>query len=638
MAALLRRGLTEEGHAADVARTRRRRALDGARRRVRRDRARRDAARAATASRSAGGCASGGIWAPVLMLTARDAVEDRVAGPRRRRRRLPDEAVLVRRAARAAARARPPRRGRSGRRCSRSATSASTRRRAGSGAARPRSRSRRRSSRCSRRSCAGPGEVLSRYQLLEHAWDYGYENRSNVVDVYVRYLREKIDRPFGRDSLETVRGAGYRLRAGDEPAADPRPADARLRARDGARARGDRARSLYVRLQLVARRGARRGARRRSSAAGSRSRRRATAQPIADSARSAADERSHRRGRAPRRAASLARRRRRRSTRGPPARLRAPRRRADGRSPWSSRRSLDDRDEALAALLAELLLDRAARARSLASLAGYALAAAALRPVEAMRRRAGEISAATSRASGCRCRAARDEIRGSATTLNEMLGRLEAALERERRFVADASHELRTPLALLKTELELALRRPRSPEELEAALRSAAEETDRLCGWPRTCSCSRARRGRLALRREPIAARELLESVARRFGAAAPSSADDALEVARWRRPTGSGSSRRSATSSTTRSATAAPPVRLERRGQANGAVELHVADDGAGLPARLPRRTPSSASAAPTRRGRSRAPGSGSRSSRPSPAPTAARRPPGTSPAAGPR
>jgi two-component system, OmpR family, response regulator len=57
-----------------------------------------------------------------------------------------------------------------------------------------------------------PGEVLSRFQLLEHGWDYDYENRSNVVDVYVRYLREKIDRPFGRDSIETVRGAGYRLR------------------------------------------------------------------------------------------------------------------------------------------------------------------------------------------------------------------------------------------------------------------------------------------------------------------------------------------------------------------------------------------------------------------------------------------
>jgi two-component system OmpR family response regulator len=57
-----------------------------------------------------------------------------------------------------------------------------------------------------------PGEVLSRFQLLEHAWDYDYENRSNVVDSYIRLLRRKIDRPFGVDSIETVRGAGYRLR------------------------------------------------------------------------------------------------------------------------------------------------------------------------------------------------------------------------------------------------------------------------------------------------------------------------------------------------------------------------------------------------------------------------------------------
>jgi two-component system OmpR family response regulator len=57
-----------------------------------------------------------------------------------------------------------------------------------------------------------PGRVLSRFLLLEHAWDGQYENRSNVVDVYVRYLRNKIDRPFGIESLETVRGVGYRLR------------------------------------------------------------------------------------------------------------------------------------------------------------------------------------------------------------------------------------------------------------------------------------------------------------------------------------------------------------------------------------------------------------------------------------------
>jgi two-component system, OmpR family, response regulator len=58
-----------------------------------------------------------------------------------------------------------------------------------------------------------PGQALSRLQLIENAWDFAYENRSNVIDVYVRYLREKIDRPFGESSLETVRGVGYRLNA-----------------------------------------------------------------------------------------------------------------------------------------------------------------------------------------------------------------------------------------------------------------------------------------------------------------------------------------------------------------------------------------------------------------------------------------
>jgi two-component system, OmpR family, response regulator len=57
-----------------------------------------------------------------------------------------------------------------------------------------------------------PGEVLTRFDLLEHVWDQSYENRSNVIEVYIGYLRDKLDRPFDRRSLETVRGAGYRLR------------------------------------------------------------------------------------------------------------------------------------------------------------------------------------------------------------------------------------------------------------------------------------------------------------------------------------------------------------------------------------------------------------------------------------------
>jgi two-component system OmpR family response regulator len=63
-----------------------------------------------------------------------------------------------------------------------------------------------------------PGEVLSRTTILEHVWDFAFDGDSNVVDVYVRYLREKVDRPFGRSSIQTVRGSGYRLR--DVPAAD----------------------------------------------------------------------------------------------------------------------------------------------------------------------------------------------------------------------------------------------------------------------------------------------------------------------------------------------------------------------------------------------------------------------------------
>jgi two-component system OmpR family response regulator len=65
-----------------------------------------------------------------------------------------------------------------------------------------------------------PGEVLSRTDLLEHVWDFAYEGTSNLVDVYVRTLRERIDRPFGVDSIETIRGAGYRLR-GEPPAEAP---------------------------------------------------------------------------------------------------------------------------------------------------------------------------------------------------------------------------------------------------------------------------------------------------------------------------------------------------------------------------------------------------------------------------------
>jgi signal transduction histidine kinase len=111
-----------------------------------------------------------------------------------------------------------------------------------------------------------------------------------------------------------------------------------------------------------------------------------------------------------------------------------------------------------------------------------------------------------------------DEISRLAVTLNDMLVRLQAAFDHERRFVADASHELRTPLALLQTELDLALRRPRTHEELEKALRSAAEETQRLVRLAEDLLLiARADQAPLPIRREVVDADELMSDVATRF-------------------------------------------------------------------------------------------------------------------------
>jgi two-component system OmpR family sensor kinase len=178
--------------------------------------------------------------------------------------------------------------------------------------------------------------------------------------------------------------------------------------------------------------------------------------------------------------------------------------------------SLEPRDAALNRLLTQLLLG-GPLALTLASLIGYGLAAAALRPVESMRAQAAEISGSDL---GARLpiSPADDEIRRLGETLNEMLGRLEQAIRRERTFVADASHELRTPLALLKTELELALRRTRSVDEMRDAIESAAEETDRLNQLAEDLLVlARADDGRVPLRLEPVNATDVLDVVAARF-------------------------------------------------------------------------------------------------------------------------
>ena len=178
--------------------------------------------------------------------------------------------------------------------------------------------------------------------------------------------------------------------------------------------------------------------------------------------------------------------------------------------------SLDQRDRTLDRLVHEFVIGGLA-ALLLAVVAGYALAVGALRPVEAMRRRAAAI---TARTPGSRLPVppAKDDLSRLALTLNDMLARLAAALEHERRFVDDASHELRTPLALLRTEVEIALRQPRSQAELEQALRSVAEETERLSQLAEDLLLiARSDNGELPIRRERVSADELMGTVAKRF-------------------------------------------------------------------------------------------------------------------------
>jgi two-component system OmpR family response regulator len=210
MAALLRRGLSEEGSAVDVARSGE------------------DAVWMAGANpydalildvmlpgidgfETCRRLRDQGVWAPVLLLTARDAVEDRVAGLDGG---ADDYLVKPFSFAELSARLRAlVRRGRPERPAVLSV---------GNLRLDPATRRAWRGDRDIELSAKEfalleafmrrPGDVLSRLELLERAWDFGYENRSNVIDVYVRYLREKIDRPFGVESIETVRGAGYRLR------------------------------------------------------------------------------------------------------------------------------------------------------------------------------------------------------------------------------------------------------------------------------------------------------------------------------------------------------------------------------------------------------------------------------------------
>ena len=157
-----------------------------------------------------------GIWAPILMLTARDALDDRVTGLDGgaddyliKPFEFPELSARIRALTRRGAPERPPVLAAAGLTLDPAARSVTR-----DGA----------EIELSSKEFAllhelmrNRGVALTRFHLLEHLWDSSYENRSNVVDVYIRYLREKVDEPFGTDSIETVRGVGYRLRTDGKP-------------------------------------------------------------------------------------------------------------------------------------------------------------------------------------------------------------------------------------------------------------------------------------------------------------------------------------------------------------------------------------------------------------------------------------
>ena len=245
--------------------------------------------------------------------------------------------------------------------------------------------------------------------------------------------------------------------------------------------------------------------------------------------------------------------------------------------------SRDDRDESLQSLAA-LLLAGGPLALLLASLVGYGAAGVALRPVEEMRRRAADISEFGS-SDRLPVPPADDELSRLGSTLNDMLGRVEAALERERGFVADASHELRTPLARLQGELELALRRPRSPEELEAAIRAASAETQRLSRLSEDLLVlARSDRQGLALRRDTVSAGDVAHEVAARYEV--DSAAEDGIVVSADR------ARLEQAVANLVANALEHGTRPIEVTAEAHdGRVELHVRDAGSGFsPAFLPR------------------------------------------------
>jgi two-component system OmpR family sensor kinase len=249
--------------------------------------------------------------------------------------------------------------------------------------------------------------------------------------------------------------------------------------------------------------------------------------------------------------------------------------------------SVEEQQEALSGLLSALAVGIPA-AVAVAAAIGWIVAGAALRPVECLRREADAISVSEP---GRRLAvpSTGDELARLAESLNRMLARIDAALTQERRFLADASHELRTPLANLRAELDLALGRARSVDELGDALRSVRVETDRLGRLAEDLLVlARAGGGALPLAREDVdvgvLAAETIESFAGRANSLGVELTNDAppgttvfVDPMRLRQALGN------LIDNALRHASHRVTVGVERR---DGAIALVIEDDGPGFPA----------------------------------------------------
>ena len=251
--------------------------------------------------------------------------------------------------------------------------------------------------------------------------------------------------------------------------------------------------------------------------------------------------------------------------------------------------SLEDRDETLAGVVTSFAVGGPI-AVLLASLLGYLVASVALRPVEAMRRRAGEVSL-SGEDERLPLGPADDEIRRLGETLNDMLARLRESFDRERRFVADAGHELRTPLAVVKAEVEAALRTEGGDPRVRESLRAAQAETDHLAQLAEDLLLvARAADGRLPVHAETVSVPELLDQARQRFAdrarlqdrdllVDAPAGLEARLDPLRLRQALGN------LTDNALRHG--AGTVELSAR-RSDGVLEIDVADEGEGFPADL--------------------------------------------------